>query len=276
MERYGGKFEKRREETRERLLREKDAFIHKASIWTCLVIWGITLGLLAIKYRTIYRWNDDIVFKTRSVWKAMDVVERDILNATLFLKGCRKDMVFQETNHGFDLHIVEMRNQSMEVLQNVEPYSDIALPAYLGSGIRPGDTLILCNTQEERGLQLQVIRNNPRWNFHYLIFSGNLKLSDPSLPSNLIKFKPVSYRWKQVAENNYTLTRTQDSMETDVLAGIQSYKIEYQFKDPENSFLSIQLVLREKFPDGQNIQVRRYIPLKSFARLPREMEGKVP
>jgi len=275
MERYGGKFEKRREETRERMLREKVSFVRNLCIFISLVVWICVLSVLGIKYHSAQSWNDDVIYKTRAIWKSMDVVEADILNAVLFLKGCRKDMVFQETENGFDLHVVESRNQSMEVLQNVEIYSDIAIPVYLGSGIRTGDNLMLCNAEEERRIQLQVIRNNPKWNFHYLIFPEKHTLTNPELPANLIKFVPIHYHWEQVGEG-YKLMRSLGSEDVEVLAGIKSYQIEYQFKGQKDSFITFHLVLNEKFENGENIRVKRYIPLESFVRLPRELEDKVP
>jgi hypothetical protein len=276
MEKYGGKFEKRREETRERMLRENDSFIRNLCISVSLILWISVFVFQGYKYRSAHQWNDDIVFKTRAAWRAMDVVETDILNAVLFLKGCRKDMVFQETADGFELHTVEMRNQSMEILQNVERYSDTAVAAYLGSGVRPGDFLMLCNQEEEKKVQLQVIRNNPKFNFHYLIFPDAISLSNPELPAALIKFTPIQYRWEKVSEENYKLFRSVGSMEAEIYAGIKSYKINYQFKDEEKSFLTINLVLNEKFKNGENIQIRRHIPLESFERIPKELEGKVP
>lgn len=276
MEKYGGKFEKRREETRERMHREKISYVRNFCTIVCLILWISVLGFLGLKYRASHQWNDDIIFKTRQIWKSMDTVEADILNAVLFLKGCRKDMVFQETEDGFELHIVETRNQSMEILQNVERYSDTAVAAYLGSGIRPGDYLMLCNQEEEKKVQLQVIRNNPKWNFHYLIFPEKITLANQELPANLIKFKPIQYRWEKVAEENFKLIRKAGSEETEVFTDIKSYQLEYQFKDPGQSFIALNLVMNEKFMDGQNIRVRRFIPLESFDRLPRQLEDKVP
>lgn len=276
MEKYGGKFEKRREETRERINREKISFVRNFCIILTLLIWASTLGFLGWKYRVVYTWNDDVIFKTREAWRAMDLLEEDLMNAALFLKGCRKDMVFQETADGFEIQIVESRNQSMEVLQGVPQYSDTAVAVYLGAGIRPGDELILCNKQEEKKVQLQVIRNNPKFNFHYLIFPENALLDRKDLPANLIKFTMVSYRWEKLPDGTEKLYRKFKDNEEQILQNVHSHQINYNLKDEGKSNFTLDLTLADQFPDGQMIKLRRNVPLESFQRLPKEMEGMVP
>jgi hypothetical protein len=276
MEKYGGKFQKKREETRARHLREKDSLVKKICIYGSLAIWISVGTFLGVKYKAVHSWNQDVIYKTRATWKALDFIESDIVNATLFLKGCRRDMVFQETPDGFDLHIVELRNQSMEVLQNVPSYSDSATAAYLGSSVRPGDKLVLCNSEEEKVVELQVIRNNPKYAFHYLIFPEKISLTNPELPSNLIKFSKVNYKWEKVSEGNERLMRTFEGQTNEVISNIKAHQINYSLKDDDQSHFTLDLTLNETFQDGQPIQVRRIVPLRSFQRLPSELEAVIP
>ena len=86
MEKYGGKFQKRREETMERHLREKEALVKKICVYSSLLVWLIVGLLLGSKYYVARSWNEDLVYKTRAIWKALDLLEADIMDATLFLK----------------------------------------------------------------------------------------------------------------------------------------------------------------------------------------------
>ena len=274
MQTYGGKFQKKAEETRERLLREKISLIKTISVLGSLILLGGSGGYIAYKNYRVNSWNEDVLMKTRETWKGLDRLESDLMSSVLFLKGCRKDMVFQETSDGFQLQVVEMRNQSMEVLQNAPEYSDLSVPVYLGSGIRPGDELVFCNKEEEKKVKLQVIRSNPRWNFHYLIFPEKVTFNN-DLPANLIKFSPITYRWEKQGEEE-KLFRSRNGEEIEVLNGIQSHKITYEFKDNGKSYFAMDLTMLAKFQNGDAIEIRRNIPLESFQRMPRELEGQVP
>ena len=169
-----------------------------------------------------------------------------------------------------------MRNKPREVIKNVPAYNETALPAYTGSGIRPGDSLVYCNKEEEKTVKLQVIRNNPRWNFNYLIFTEPVSMKN-DIPSNVIKFAPVKYRWEKQADGSEKLFRAPNyQQEVEVLSHIQSHKIQYNIKDEGASYFTIDLTLMDTFPNGQPIELRRTVPLESFQRLPRELEDKVP
>lgn len=254
------------------MLREKENFFKMFCILASLVLFLSSVGYVLIKYRVNYLWNDEVLAKMQPSWDAMDTIERDLINGSLFLKGCRKDFIFQEIDNGFQIQTVESRNQSMEVLQNVPEYSDRALSVYLGSGIRTGDELILCNSKEERKIQLQVIRNNPKWNYHFLIFPDPIVL-DKEVPHNLIKFKTVTYRFEKSAEGEI-LFRSEGKEEKTVLEGILSHEIIYSFEDAGESYFQVDLKLQETFPDGTPMEVKRRVPITTFERLPKELEGK--
>lgn len=275
MQTYGGKFQKKAEETRERVLREKVSMVKTVAVLVSLLCLGSSISYITYKNTKVLSWNEDVIGKTRDAWKGLDRLESDMMSSVLFLKGCRKDMVFHETPEGFQIQVVEMRNQSMEVLQNVPEYSDTAVAAYMGSGVRPGDELIFCNKEEEKKVKLQVIRSNPRWNFHYLVFPEKISLSNAELPANLIKFTPITYRWEKQGEEE-KLFRSAGGQEVEVLYGVQSHKIKYELRDDAPSYFNIELTMKAKFLDEQPIVIQRNIPLESFQRMPRELESEVP
>jgi hypothetical protein len=276
MEKYGGKLHKRREETRERHLRDSVNLVKRITVLISLSLWFCVLSFLGYKYHSAHNWNEDIVYKTRPVWKSLDILEADLMSSSLFLKGCRKDIVFQESEKGFDLQLVQIRNQSMEILSKVEPYTDQSVAVYIGSGIRPGDELILCNEEEEKVVKLQVIRSNPKFSYHYLVFPEPISLENKDLPANLLKLSKVQYHWEKVSEGNEKLIRTHDGLTNEVLSDIYAHKIEYSLNNDEHDHFTIELTLNEKFANGERIQVKRVVPLQSFQRLPKELEGMIP
>ena len=162
------------------------------------------------------------------------------------------------------------------MLKGAPPYAFYSIPAYLGSSVRPDDELVFCNAEEEKVVRLQVIRSNPKYNFHYLIFPEIISLTNPELPSNLIKFSRVSYKWEKVAEGNEKLVRTFNDQTMDVLSNVHSHKINYSLKDDESAHFTLDLTLNETFKNGERIQIQRMIPLRTFQRLPAELEGMIP
>lgn len=273
MDSYGGKFQKRREETRERVLQEKVMFIRTFFITVSLSVLISTMGYLGYKYVSTQSWNQDVLMKSRAAWKAMDTLEIDLLNAVLFLKGCRKDMVFQENDSGFELRTVANRTQSMEVLTNVPLYSELAIPVYLGPGIRPGDSITQCTADEEKNLVFRISRKNAKTNFDYLFFTEPATFSSEK-PTNLIKFTPITYRWEKQSDRTEKLFRKLDGEEVEIMSGVQSHSIDYAFKGDDDSYFKLKVVLEEKFPNGKNIEMERNIPLVSFERLPAELSDK--
>lgn len=273
MDTYGGKFQKRREETRERMLQEKISFIRTFFITVSISVLIATGVYLGYKYVSTLSWNQQVLAKTRESWKAMDTLEVDLLNSVLFLKGCRKDIVFQENDNGFELQTVISRTQSMEVLTEVPPYSALAIPAYLGPGIRPGDQIIHCTEEEERALTFKISRKNAKESFDYLIFTEPVTYSQ-EIPSNLIKFTPVNYRWEKQADGTEKLFRKINGKEEELISNIKSHSIDYRFKGDDDSYFKLDLILQEKFPDGTDIHLQRNVPLISFQRLPKELLNK--
>lgn len=274
MEIYGGKnSQKKREETRERVLREKANFIKNLFLILSFLPLIGTAGYLGYQYISTVSWNENILAITKKAWNGMDTLEEDVMNAALFMKGCRNDLILQEIPNGFQINTINTRNMSMEILQNQPIYSEQALMAYLGSGVTTGDELVLCNKEEERKLKLKVIRNNPKYGYHYLMFEEEIK--SPAIPTNLIKFTPVIYTWEKLSDGTEKLLRKVGGKESEILSGVQSHSMNYSFAG-ESAHITLDIALTEKFPGGQNIHVKRHIPLRSFQRMPRELEDKIP
>ena len=273
MQGYGGKFQKKREETRERMLQEKISFI---KIFFSLLSIGVLVSVgvyIGVRYFATESWNEDVLSKAKGTWQGLDQIETDVVNSVLFLKGCRRDIVFQETSDGFQLRTVENRTNSMAILQNIPFYSDLAIPAFLGAGVHAGDKLIQCSAQDEKEVEMKISRNNPKNGFDYLIMTEAVGIRT-DIPSNLIKFQPVTYRWEK-SDTGENLFRKGRGDETQILSNIESHTLDYSFKDGQDAYFNIEVVLKEKFPDGNQIHFKRNIPFSKFERLPNDLEGKV-
>ena len=86
MQTYGGKFQKKSEETKERLLREQSTLIKTVCILISLVLWVGSFSYIAYKNYVAVSWNEEVLLKTRNAWKALDRLEIILLVYVFFLK----------------------------------------------------------------------------------------------------------------------------------------------------------------------------------------------